>query len=322
MFILNDRKQEFVNNNLSLCENGCNYTGYDQDMKQSSCNCSIKNKMDLISDIVNNPNKLSNNFNSDNGGSSSSSIVTIKCTKNLFSKEGLKNNISSYILIIFIFTFLLCLVLFLKCGYPLLNNDINDIIKEKEKIEKKNKNRNQITTISKNYRRKNTKRKTTKKSFPPKKYKVKLVNNLKINRNINVNFVKPNENSNNINNFKYKINSAKIKKNIISNKTKLFFNSYELNTFDYRNALLYDKRTCFQYYCDLLRTKNIILFSFCPIKDYNSIFIKICIFTLSFSIHYAINFAFFDDDMLHKIYETGGLYDFIYFIPKICTLKI
>ena len=84
--------------------------------------------MDLISDIVNNPNKLSNNFNSDNGGSSSSSIVTIKCTKNLFSKEGLKNNISSYILIIFIFTFLLCLVLFLKCGYPLLNNDINDII--------------------------------------------------------------------------------------------------------------------------------------------------------------------------------------------------
>ena len=38
---------------------------------------------------------------------------------------------------------------------------------------------------------------------------------------------------------------------------------------------------------------------------------------LSFSIHYAINFAFFDDDMLHKIYETGGLYDFIYFIPKI-----
>ena len=149
---------------------------------------------------------------------------------------------------------------------------------------------------------------------------------LKINKNINVNFVNPNDNSNKINNFKDKINSAKIKKNIndkslaniINNKTKLFFNSYELNTFDYRNALLYDKRTCFQYYCDLLRTKNIILFSFCPIKDYNSIFIKICIFTLSFSIHYAINFAFFDDEMLHIIYETGGKYDFIYFIPKIC----
>ena len=76
-------------------ENGCNYTGYDQDMKKSSCNCSIKNKMDLISDIMNNPNKLSNNFNLDDSSSSTSNIVTIKCTKALFSKEGLKNNIST-----------------------------------------------------------------------------------------------------------------------------------------------------------------------------------------------------------------------------------
>ena len=49
--ILNDRKQEFVDNNLSLCENNCNYTGYDQDIKKSSCDCFIKNKMELISDI-------------------------------------------------------------------------------------------------------------------------------------------------------------------------------------------------------------------------------------------------------------------------------
>ncbi len=32
--ILNDRKQEFTDNNLSLCENNCNYTGYDKDYKQ------------------------------------------------------------------------------------------------------------------------------------------------------------------------------------------------------------------------------------------------------------------------------------------------
>ena len=31
-----------------------------------------------------------------------------------------------------------------------------------------------------------------------------------------------------------------------------------------------------------------------------------------------INFAFFDDDMLHFIYERKGIYDFQYFIPKIC----
>ena len=152
--ILNDRKQEFVDNNLSLCEYNCNYTGYDEDIKKSSCDCFIKNKMELISDIIQNPNKLSNNFDLDESDSSTSSIVTIKCTKALFSKEGLKNNISSYILIIFIFVFLVCLILFLKCGYPLLNNDINDIIKEKEKLDNFNNNIIKTTSINKNYRRK------------------------------------------------------------------------------------------------------------------------------------------------------------------------
>ena len=86
---------------------------------------------------------------------------------------------------------------------------------------------------------------------------------------------------------------------------------------DYQTAILYDKRTCCEYYLYLIKIKNIILFSFYPIKDYNSMIIKSCIFNLSFSIHYAVNFAFFDDNILHKIYELGGKYDFIYFIPKI-----
>ena len=137
--ILNDRKQEFIDNNLSLCENNCNYTGYIKEDKQSSCNCVIKNKMDLISEIIENPNKLSNNFAIDESSSSgSSNIVSIKCTKALFSKEGLKNNISSYILLIFIGQFLLSIILFMKCGYPLLVNDINEIINEKEKIQNEN----------------------------------------------------------------------------------------------------------------------------------------------------------------------------------------
>ena len=54
--------------------------------------------MDLISEIINDQNKLSNNFDT-NETSSSSSVVTLKCTKTLFTKEGLKNNISSYILL-------------------------------------------------------------------------------------------------------------------------------------------------------------------------------------------------------------------------------
>ena len=50
--ILNDRKQEFKDNNMSLCENNCTYINYDKNTKQSACSCYIKNKMDLISEIL------------------------------------------------------------------------------------------------------------------------------------------------------------------------------------------------------------------------------------------------------------------------------
>ena len=88
----------------------------------------------------------------------------------------------------------------------------------------------------------------------------------------------------------------------ISNKNKYTYNDFEINTFSYEKAISYDKRTFCEYYISLLKTKHPIIFSFCPIKDYNTIIIKSCIFTLSFSIHYTINFAFFDNDVIHMIY--------------------
>ena len=264
--------------------------------------------------LINKQNKLSNNFDT-NDTSSSSSVVTLKCTKTLFTKEGLKNNISSYILLIIIFYFTLCIILFIKCGYPLLNNDINDILKFKEKIEKKNKN--QTTQISKrNNTIKNShkkKRKSTK-NFPPKKRKIKLN---RISRTPGLNLLK------NDNSSKKSIININTKKNILNlNNTenhnnkkfkdkniKIEYTNYELNTLDYNKALLLDKRTLFQYYCALLRKKHPILFGFCPMKDYNSMIIKSSLFFLSFAIYYAINLAFFNEDLIHKIYENGGKYE-------------
>ena len=67
----------------------------------------------------------------------------------------------------------------------------------------------------------------------------------------------------------------------------------------------------------MLKTKQPLIFAFCPINDYNLIIIKLCIFCLSFSLYYSVNYFFFDDKMIHKIYEDGGKYDIIYFLPKI-----
>ena len=67
----------------------------------------------------------------------------------------------------------------------------------------------------------------------------------------------------------------------------------------------------------LIKVKQPILFSFYPIKDYNSLIIKIDIFTLSFSLYYISNGFFFDQKTIHKIYEDEGIYNFIYLIPFI-----
>ena len=322
--ILNDRKQEFVDNNLSLCENNCNYTGYIKEDKQSSCNCVIKNKMDLISEIIENPNKLSNNFATEESSSisGSSNIVSIKCTKALFSKEGLKNNISSYILLIFIGQFLLSIILFMKCGYPLLVNNINEIINEKEKIQKEFTLGNQAILPQKGKRKKKKKKSGRKKkvNYPPKKYSLNFFNNnlnlSKINnnninkrnkKNLDTDLIDENNNKNK--------NDSSIQK--IISKIKIVYTDYELNNFEYKYAILHDKRSFGEYYCSLIKEKNIILFSFCPRKDYNSIIIRSSIFSLSFSIYYAVNFAFFTDEILHKIYEDGGKYDVLYFLPEI-----
>ena len=85
----------------------------------------------------------------------------------------------------------------------------------------------------------------------------------------------------------------------------------------YKQALNNEKRKFCEYYASLLKIKHPLIFAFCPIKDYNSRIIKLCLFFLSFSIFYAINFAFFDEKILHKLYEDNGKYDIIYFLPKI-----
>ena len=332
--IINDRKKEFGSYNLSLCENNCKYMGYNTENKQSICDCGIKNEMEYISEIVNNQNKLSNQF--DTNSSSSSNIISIKCTKTLFTKDGLKNNISSYVLLIIIFYFLLSIVFFIKCGYALILMDINNIINSKEK--KSNKKNKRQKTFNKSSKKNKL---DTSISIPPfrrlnvgsmynkpiqKRYHRQPRSNLNIlpgmqYKEIIIKTDDDKKNTKSINKIS-KSNTINIirksKEKIEKNETMNYnFNDYELNVMKYEDALRYDKRTCSKYYFCLIKMKHPIFFGLCPFKDYNTIIIKSCIFFLSFAIYYAINFVFFSEDTIHKIYEDGGKYDIIYFIPQI-----
>ena len=130
-----------------------------------------------------------------------------------------------------------------------------------------------------------------------------------------------------------KNNISKDRKNIIINKNDYPYNmnenqiykmflaihnnsDSELNQMDYKNAIKSDKRTYFEYYLSLLRTKNLIFFSFWPSFDYNSKILKIFLFFFNFTLSFLVNALFFNDEKMHKIYEDKGAFNLIYNIPQ------
>ena len=91
----------------------------------------------------------------------------------------------------------------------------------------------------------------------------------------------------------------------------------ELNGMDYEEAVVYDTRPFWKFYWSLLKRKQLILFTFFNNSDYNILTIKICLFIFSFTLSFAVNAVFFDDDSMHKLYESNGNYNFLYQIPQI-----
>ena len=350
--LLNDRKEEFNDNNMSLCENICDYVGYDLETKKALCECGIRYEELLLSEVDNQTDLLANNFTTDN---STSNIGAMKCYDLVFSKDGLLSNIGSYILILIVILHLISIIVFYKCGYQILDTTIQDMIDDKKKIKKmekkakmknnKNSNKNNIYLMSQ--QGKKSKKKVIKFEKPKKKKKKLKANpskkEKKKNSGKNINHENTNLSSNqkSFTKLKLKLKDNKVITNYekeqsgsihvfqkksnsndnVNKKIKILnildFNDFELNTMDYKNALEIDKRTYSEYYISLIKTKHPILFSFCPRKDFNVFIIRICLFFLYFAINYAFNTLFFDFTVIHNIYENEGNYDISFLIPQI-----
>ena len=308
---LYNRKKEYNYNNMSLCEHNCSYS-YNKETKNALCQCKVKNKFELLSEVINkNKDELLNNFIDIR---KTANLDIIKCYKLLFTKNGLIYNIGSYIILSIIFIHIVGVIIFLMKGFPLLYEKIQKIInhkkvntnlnnskgqKKSKKIIKKNKLLN-INSIQQNNLKKRK-----------KKFSIQNINSKAILRN-NQTLFKNNNQSND------KLNTLNINNNIIGNDNKILpYTDSEMNSFNYKDALKYDKRTYLQYYFSLLKTKHLLIFAFLPMKDYNSMIIKICLFFISFSLYYTINALFFTDETMNKIYEDHGEFNFIFQIPQI-----
>jgi hypothetical protein len=122
--ILSDRKNEYIDNNMFLCEKNCEYNGYDSNTKKAKCECDIKINLPLISEIKFNKEKLLNKFiNIDE----ITNLKIIKCYEALFSIEGLKKNIGNYTIFSIIFVNIICFIIFVARERKFLFTLINEI---------------------------------------------------------------------------------------------------------------------------------------------------------------------------------------------------
>ena len=331
--LLSDRQLDYFEN-ISLCEDGCSYKGYDHNIEKAKCECSVKEEI-KIEESKNSKNNLFSSFGLENF----SNIKVIKCFKLVFSKIGQKNNKGSYIFIALILSFMIISIIFHVNQMRNIANVLRKVIESNFFNEKK---RSSSFPPKKQNKRRN--KKSKKNDNPTREtQKEKLINEekkktnfKKMNKNykdiICFNRSKGKQSFTNISsknkdliatNSLRKIDEQLIEsKNYTNIKKKNNYNDEELNSLSYKEALLYDKRTFFQYYWDLVKRKQLILFTFISNKDYNIFHIKLSLFLFSFSLYFTVNAVFFEDKTMHKIYKSKGSYNFLLQIPHILYSSI
>ena len=242
---LADRKRNFVNNNLTVCEEDCDFTGYDNVLGKAQCSCKVKtNSNTKIGDAKIDSDKLLKSFTDfKNIGN----IKVLKCYKNIFKLDAFKHNYANIIFLIIILFFFFVLIFFYCKDYPYLKKIINIIEYFKLNPNVSNKFLNKKENEEKNNRKKNGKTKS--KNNKKDKKSPKRKNKINKNKENKSNPIKRNKKKRTIlNNFEFNnINSGqkiltkriKVNKNIdnrlINNKLNKNNNNHNNNKINNNN---------------------------------------------------------------------------------------
>ena len=296
---LDDRRNEFAKNNMSLCEENCDLVEYNYDTKKAKCSCDIKLSIPLMDDIKFNKDDLykgfidiKNNLN----------LNIMKCFKEVFNTKSLLNNYGFFIIMFIILLYFICLFIFCFKSYNELITEINEIILSLKTV------KTEVNVKPKKAKGKKRKSKRKKKSCS-NDLELVDIKNLKENA-LNKQFKINNDEKSNI------IMLTNKKDNNANNNT-LDYKDFELNLLDYQEAKELDKRTYVKYYLALLKINHLFIFSFFSYRDYNALIIKIFLFFFFFTVYFTVNTLFFNDDTMHKIYVDEGNFNLIYQIPQI-----
>ena len=135
---LKDRQDDFVKNNMTLCEENCDLSEYDKKIKKAVCKCDIKTDMSLSNKKDFNMTEFYNYFLDIKRVAN---LDVMKCYRNLFTKEGILNNYISFIILPIIFFNIISYIIFHCRDFNLIRNKLKDIISFKKIMESLNSNK-------------------------------------------------------------------------------------------------------------------------------------------------------------------------------------
>ena len=116
---LSARKKNYINNKLTVCEENCEFTGYNKTTEKAKCSCKVKTDfVNKISENNFNEIKLYEIFTDFNN---IFNIRVLKCMNLIFTIKAFKENYANIILVVIITLFYICLFVFIFRSY---NHDI------------------------------------------------------------------------------------------------------------------------------------------------------------------------------------------------------
>ena len=219
---LKDRRNDFVDNSMSLCEEDCDLIEYDINIKKAICSCYTKVQLPLISEIKFDKEKLISNFKNI---SNIANFEMLKCYHLLFDLKYFLKNIANYITIILLIVSIIAIFLFVCKNYEEIKKIITKIKQEIKRNENNIKIKTKINNSNKSKRKNNIfnkdKNKNKKRNKKKKKKKNKIINKDK-NKN-----KKGNKNLFSVNKKNKKLKSSF--KNDIFGNTNINFNSANID---------------------------------------------------------------------------------------------
>ena len=330
--------------NITLCDEGCENKGVNLTTMESICQCQFRDIMS--NELIEGNALISGALDEITDFLSNSNLNVLKCYKNVFRKEYFIKNIGGYIFLFIIVSEVILIIIFFIDGIPKIINYVNNLTEnfiafnDKKNI-LKNKNDNNESNKKINYPpKKNDKNDKNKillitndnikrrKSIPINtvdgriELSSKALNNdafLKATKSKNLlknNFIRNVEISNNIQETNSNSPNNQLKKEKDFDIDMEEYLKQDFDDMDFEDALKYDNRTFYDFYCDRFNENQIIVNTFFHKENIKPMPIKILLLLLNIDLYFVVNGLFFSEEYISELYNSTEEEKFFTFLPR------